>query len=30
MLKITDYAEKLLNGLEQSGLPEKIKTMQRN
>jgi leucyl-tRNA synthetase len=30
MLRITDYAERLLKDLETSGLPEKIKTMQRN
>jgi len=30
MLRITAYAERLLNDLEISGLPEKVKTMQRN
>jgi len=30
MLKITEYAERLLNDLDETGLPEKIKTMQRN
>src|SRR3990167_9967268 len=30
VLKITDYAEKLLDGLEKVDWPEKVKTMQRN
>jgi leucyl-tRNA synthetase len=30
MLRITAYAERLLSDLDNSGLSEKIKTMQRN
>ena len=30
VLRITDYAERLLNDIEKSGLTDKIKTMQRN